>query len=154
MGEVENDNKLQENIDLYGLQVQHVLEDESGPAFSYSVGLFKTYGHAEIIMVGLKQKLAHLLINNMALDIKDGKVYKPQSFEAGILDDFDCYIIDVDKANYDAYVGQAQGYYQGDEFPLIQCIYPTVKGVFPWEEEWPDEIKNLQPILGTLNPNP
>jgi hypothetical protein len=62
----ESKSQLQENIDLHGLQVQHVLEDEIGPAFSYSVGLFKSYGHPEIIMVGLKQQLAHTLINNMA----------------------------------------------------------------------------------------
>ena len=143
-------NQLQENIDIYGLQVQHVLEDESGPGFSYSVGLFETYRHPEIIMLGLKQQLAHTLINDMANDIKEGKVFAPFTFAQDILDDFDCYIIEVDKVNYDSYVGQAQNYYGNDNFPLIQCIYPTVKGIYPWEDEWPEEIKDLQPILGPI----
>ena len=141
---------MQENINLYGLQVQHVLEDEAGPAFSYSVGLFKSYGHPEIIMVGLKQQLAHTLINNMAHDIKEGKVFAPLTFAEDILDDFDCFIVEVDKVNYDNYVGQAQNYYGNDDFPLIQCIYPTVKGIYPWEDEWPEGIKDLQPILGAI----
>jgi hypothetical protein len=142
---------LEDNIKQYGLQVQHVLEDETGPGFSYSVGLFKSYSHPEIIMVGLKQQLAHTLINNMAYDVKEGKIFAPLTFEPDILDDFNCYIIKVDKVNYSAYVGQAQNYYESDDFPLIQCIYPTVKGVYPWEDEWPEDIKDLQPILGPIN---
>lgn len=143
--------KLENDIKEYGLQVLHVLEDETGPGFSYSVGLYKNYSHPEIIMIGLKQQLAHTLINSMANDIKEGKVFVPLTFEANILNNFNCYIVEVDKANYDSYVGQAQQYYDGEEFPLVQCVYPTVKGIYPWEDEWPEEIKDLQPILGSIN---
>ncbi|MDB5128379.1 DUF4262 domain-containing protein [Mucilaginibacter sp.] len=151
MDKAKRDEKLEDDIRQYGLQVLHILEDESGPGFSYSIGLFKTYGHAEIIMVGLKQDLMHILINDMAEEIKKGKTYSPFEFEADILDDFDCYIIDVDKPYYYSYARQAQNYYGGDDFPLIQCIYPTVKGIYPWEDEWPENIKDLQPILGSIN---
>ncbi|SDF35705.1 protein of unknown function [Mucilaginibacter pineti] len=144
------DNKLQDDIKNFGLQVLYIMEDEQGPGFSYSIGLYESYGHPEIIMVGLKQDLMHTLINNMAYDIKDGKVFIPFKYEADILDDFECYFVEVEKSNYDAYVGQAQKYYKRDGFPLLQCIYPTVKGIYPWEDEWPESIKDLQPILGPL----
>ena len=151
MTSAELDKEVQDNIDKFGLNVRHVFSNDNLPPFSYSIGLFRSYGHPEIIMIGLKQELAHTLINNMAYDIKEGKTFAPFKFEADILDDFDCYFIDVDKSNYDEYVGGAQRYYDGDGFPLLQCIYPTVKGIYPWEDEWPEEIKNLQPILGPLN---
>jgi len=60
-------------------------------------------------------------------------------------------MIDVTKDNYKEYVGYGRWYYQGDNFPLLQCIYPTVKGIYPWEKEWPADIKTLQPILGDSN---
>ena len=151
MTRAEVDKGVQNNIDKFGLNVRHVLEEGDLPPFAYSIGLFKSYGHPEIIMIGLKQQLAHTLINNMAYDIKEGKAFAPFIFEPDILDDFKCYFIDVEKSNYDGYVGGAQRYYDGDGFPLLQCIYPTVKGIYPWEDEWPEEIKNLQPILGPLN---
>ena len=151
MTRTERDKKLENDINQYGLQVLYVMGDDTGPGFSYSIGLFKSYGHPEIIIIGLKQQLAHTLINNMAYEIKQGKTFSPQTFEADIIDGFNCYIINADKVHYDAYVGQAQNYYGDDDFPLIQCIYPTVKGIFPWENEWPEEIKDLQPILGTIN---
>jgi hypothetical protein len=148
--QAEIDRKLQDDIEEFGLQVMYVMEDDHGPDFSYSIGLFESYRHPEIIIVGLKQQLAHILINNMANDIKEGKVYVPLSYEADILDNFNCYIIEVEKLNYDNYVGQAQRYYEGDGFPLLQCIYPTVKGIYPWEDKWPESIKNLQAILGPI----
>jgi Domain of unknown function (DUF4262) len=144
------DEKLANDIEKYGLQVLHVFADETGPGFSYSIGLFETYNHPEILIIGLKQELLHRLINNMAEDIKNGKTYIPLNFYPDILDGFLCYIVKVDADYYDAYVGQAQRYYQEVDFPLIQCIYPTVKGIYPWEKDWPEEIKDLEPILGEV----
>jgi hypothetical protein len=140
----------QDYIDEFGLTIMHVLGDDEGSQFSYSIGLFKTYEHPEIIIIGLKQNLAHTLINNMAHDIKGGKVFTPLKYDADIIDGFRCYFIEVEKSNYNNYVGQATQYYNGDGFPLLQCIYPTVKGIYPWEDEWPESIKDLQPILWPL----
>lgn len=152
MTSIEFYKKIDSDIDQFGLQVLHVLGDETGPAFSYSIGLYKSYGHAEIIMIGLKQELMHTLINNMAHEIKSGKIYSANNFESDILHDFDCYIVNVDKSNYD-YLNQARVYYGHDDFPVIQCIYPTVKGIYPWENKWPESIKNLQPVLGPISVN-
>ena len=150
----EIDQDVQDNIDKFGLTVRYVFSTTGDlPSFSYSIGLFKSYGHPEIIMIGLKEQLGHTLINNMAFDIKKGGIFTPFIYQPDILDDFNCYFIEVAKGNYDEYVGGCQRYYAGDEFPLLQCIYPTVKGIYPWEDEWPEDIKNLQPILGPLNYN-
>jgi hypothetical protein len=35
-------------------------------------------------------------------------------------------------------------------FLINQCVYPTVKGVYPWQDEWPKGIRDLQPILGAI----
>jgi hypothetical protein len=144
------DLQLLSNIEKHGLGVQHVFGDETGSQFSYSIGLYQTYNHPEIIIIGLRQELSHILINNMANDIKNGMVYTPLNYYPNILDDFNCYFVNVSPSRYDDYVGQAQRHYGGDNFALLQCIYPTVKGVFPWEEEWPESIKDLQPILGEI----
>ena len=141
---------LLDNIDKYGLTVRYVFDNKEDFHFSYSIGLYKTYQHPEIIMIGLKQELAHVVINNLAADIKNGKRHDANSWSPDVLDGFECYFIEVDKSNYDAYVGGDLWLYGGDNFPLLQCIYPTVNGVYPWEEAWPENIKNLQPILGDL----
>jgi hypothetical protein len=126
------------------------MEDEAGPGFGYSIGLYKTFGYPEILIVGLNLDLIHQLINDIGELVRSDKRPSIHQFNSDILDNFSCYFTTVDVEHYEEYVQQAINYYRGEEFPLVQCIYPTVKGVFPWEKEWPEDIKALQPILGPI----
>src|SRR4051812_67732 len=51
------------DIDKYGCHVIHVMEEGELPPFAYSVGIEKTSQAAELIVIGLKQPLAHSIIN-------------------------------------------------------------------------------------------
>lgn len=141
--------KVSEDIKEYGWHVIKVLEDESGPGFGYSIGLFETFRHPEVAIIGLTPELTHDLINIIGELVRENKPLISSTFRSEILDNFDCYIIDVDENYYDEYFGQAINYYGNKQFPVMQCIYPTVKGIYPWQSEWPVEIKDIQPILGT-----
>ncbi len=147
-----SDQKLLTDITEFGWHVVKVMEEGENPRFAYSVGLYDSFGHPEIIMVGLKFDLLHLLINNIGEEIRNGKQYTPGKFYAEILDDFNCLMLKMEKKYYSDYMGYANWYYkrQNKDFPVLQCIYPTVKGIYPWEKDWPNEIKNLQPILGNI----
>jgi hypothetical protein len=147
----DGDKKLLSDIEKYGLHVVYVLGDEEGPGFGFSIGLYKNYNHPEIIVVGLKQQITHIIINNIAEDIKGGKLYEPFSWSKDVLENYDCLFIKADKSYYKEYVGYGIWYYDGDDFPLLQCIYPTIKGIYPWQDAWPENIKNSQPILGPIN---
>jgi hypothetical protein len=95
--------KLIDDIREFRWHVLKVLGDDSGPGFAYSVGLFKTFNHPEIIIIGLKLDLAHILINNIGEDIKKGKQYHSGQLYTDILDDFKCLMLDVSKENYKEY---------------------------------------------------
>ena len=146
----DTDRKVLSDISQYGLHIVHIIGEEELPPFSFSIGLFENYSHPEIIIIGLVQELTHSLINDIAHDIKKGKKFEALNYYPDILEGFDCYFIEVDIANYREYLGYANWYYNGDSFPAVQCIYPTTKGIYPWQEEWPDNIKGLQPILGKI----
>jgi len=143
--------KTLENIEKFGLSVQYVFDNKENFQFSYSIGLYQTYQHPEIIMIGLGQDLMHHVINNLAEDIRNGKRYDAYSWSPDVLDGFECYFIEVDKANYDEYVLGDIRLYGGNNFPLLQCVYPTTNGIYPWEDTWPDDYKKLQPLLGPIN---
>jgi hypothetical protein len=143
----ESEQKALDDIREFGLHVIGVAEDEAGPGFAYSIGLFENYAHPEIIIIGLRQELAHILINNIAFDIKEGKTFTPGEFHQGVLDNFLCYFGEVPLERCRDYVGWAQWFYGGDGFPLVQCIYPDTKGVFPWEPEFPEDLKQNCELL-------
>ena len=136
------------NIKNHGLHVIKVLEDENNPPFGYSIGLFETYRHPEILIIGLKLDFIHSLINTIADEIKEGTAFENGKYYSEILDDFNCYFTTVENSHYEEYVQQAINFYKGSDFPLLQCIYPTVKNIYPWQMEWPADITHLQPVLG------
>lgn len=144
-------NKLNEDINKFGWHVCKVFGEGINTEFAYSVGLYQTFNHPEIIFIGLKLDLAHILINNIGEDIKTGKKFESGKLYDDILDNFQCAMVDVSTKHYNEYVGQAQNFYKGDGFPLFQCIYPTIKGIYPWEKNWPKDLQNIQPILGDIN---
>lgn len=127
------------DVKKHGLQIIHVFGNEDHPHFSYTVGLFESYLHPEIIIIGLKRELAQVLLNNMAYDIKNGKNYTVGEFHEGVIDDFLCYFGEVPKSKYKESVGWAIWFYEGCDFPLIQCVYPTVSGKFAWEKDFPED---------------
>lgn len=143
----EHEQKAIDDINTHGLHVVAVAEDDEGPGFAYSIGLFENYAHPEIIIVGLKTDLAHLLLNNMAFDIKEGKTMTAGEFHEGVLDDFLCYFGEVPQKHFRDYVGWARWFYEGDNFPLLQCVYPTVTGIYPWEKSFPEDTRWLCPLL-------
>ena len=142
--------KIIDDIKNYGWHVIKVLEDNSGPGFVYSIGFFETFNHPEIIIIGLNLDLSHNIINDIGDDIKRGTMFNPDKFYPNLIEGFECYFTQVDKGFYEEYVGQAQWYYEEKQFPLLQCIYPTTKGIYPWAPNWSENIKLLQPILGRI----
>jgi hypothetical protein len=143
-------SKLIADIGNYGWHVIKVMGDEQGAGFGYSVGLYHSCQHPEILIVGLKHELIHSIINNIGEAVKSGEQYCSGQYYPGLIGGFDCYFVEVEKCHYPEYVGQALQFYNGIPFPLLQCIYPTVKGIYPWQPEWPEEIKGLQPVLGEV----
>lgn len=142
--------KLIQDINEFGLHVIHVLEDETGPGFSYSVGLYHTLKQPEVIIIGLNRELCHSIINEIDERVKKGENFKSGEYYSGLIEGFDCYFVDVNKKYLEEYVGQALWFYEDSDFPLLQCIYPTTTGIYPWQTDWPESLKNLQPVLGEI----
>lgn len=142
-----SDKKLLDDVEKYGWHVVKVVGDETGPGFGYSIGLFKTYGHPEVIVIGLNLDLIHSIINGIGEDLREEKIYQAGRFYSDLIEGYDCYFATVDVKYYHDYVGYARWFYKGNNFQLLQCIYPTKKNVYPWQDDWPEEISNLQPVL-------
>ena len=59
-------------IETYGYTCIAVGADEDTPSFTYSVGMQKTYGEPDIVIVGLEPRLAMSLIEEFAAKLKKG----------------------------------------------------------------------------------
>ena len=134
------------DIEKYGCHVINVLADGDLPPFCYSVGIQKSCGAPELIVIGLKAELAHFMINEYNNRVKDGGPLQIGKYYSGFIEGFDCLLQSVDKKHYGEYFGWDTWLYEGLNYSAVQLIYPTKSGVWPWQPEAAD-IKKWQPIL-------
>jgi len=141
------EKKALADIEKYGCHVIHVLEDEEGPPFSYSVGVQKTSGAPEVIVIGLKQHVAHFLVNEYNRRIRAGERFDAGARYEGFLEGFRVQFEVVTPDHFDDYVGWDKWLYGGRNFQVLQMIYPTTDGIWPWEATASEAFRQRQPIL-------
>ncbi len=133
--------QINANIEKSGCHIIQVMADENNPEFSYTIGLYQRFNHPEVIIIGLKNTLSAILLNNMAYEIERGRNFVNGEYHEGILDDFVCYFGEVPKSEYKDHVGWAMWFYGYEDFPLMQCVPPTVEGKFPWDKDFPEDAE-------------
>jgi hypothetical protein len=135
------------DIEKYGCHVIHVLEDNEGPPFSYSVGVQKTSGAPEVMVIGLKQPIAHFIVNEYNSRVRAGEKFEPGCRYEGFLEGFKVQFEVVTSDHFDEYLGWNKWLYRGKSFEVLQIIYPTTDGVWPWEPAASQWFRERQPIL-------
>lgn len=142
------EQKLLADIEAVGWHVIIVPEDEVGPGFAYSIGLFKSYGEAEVIVFGLPNDRMHALVNLVGEDAKNGRRWNPGESGDGFIDGYVCRFECFPKDAYRDFLGYARWFYRGDEFPAVQLVWPDRTGHFPPDAACEAAIRNLQPFAG------
>jgi hypothetical protein len=139
------ERRVLHDVSSSGCHVIKVMEDDSGPGFAYSVGLFHNFDHPEILIVGLDLTMMHGIINNLMDEIRNGTRFQPRRRTADILERFDCEFREVAVSYYRELLGCATWFYRGTDFPAFQCVWPDMQGHFPWEPKFNAKLRTRQP---------
>ena len=144
----DNIKVINENIENYGCHLTLVEADNYLPAFVYSIGLFKKFGHPEIICFGLNNNVAASIINHACGLIEGGETLTTGKPYRGFLEGFPIQFIQVDKEYYHNYVGYAGWFYNKTfNFPLLQLVWTDKQNNFPWDKDFNPNWKFKQPLL-------
>lgn len=135
------------NIEKFGLQVIMVNATDYSPSFAYSIGLYKTYQHPEIICFGLPNDLVHAIINDVADLVKKGEKIEPSKNYDNIFKNSRAEFLEVDERNIDDYFAAAINFYETIKFPALQLVWTDRNNKFPWEENFEDKFLHDQPLL-------
>lgn len=141
------DQEILENIARFGCSVIHIPAEDDLPPFSFSVGLTKTTAAPELIVIGLRQELAHVIINDYQERLRSGEIFRAGERYAGFLEGFDVMLARVAESFYDEYLGYNLRFYDGANFEALQLIYPNTQGIWPWEHEADAWFRARQPLL-------
>lgn len=144
----ESERKAIADIREYGVHILHVFDAEGNhPEFSYTVGLWHTHHHPEVLIVGLKEDLRHKLLNNLNFDIGRGERFIDGLSSRDVLEGYTCYFQKLPQERFREYLGWNRWFYEGDEFPAVQMLWPNVDGVYPWDEMASEYLRRTQPVL-------
>lgn len=142
-----DNDQTKSNIEKYGLTVIILEATEYLPAFAYSIGLWKTFNHPEIICLGLTTKNLHALINDVAELVKQGQIIKSNKIYDNFFNNSDTQFVKVDKSYLTHYFGSAINYYNPEQFPALQFVWTDRKNKYPWDIDFEEEFKYRQPLL-------
>ena len=151
----EADKKLLADVERYGwhcLHIRGLVGESTLPYWSFSIGLFQTWQHPELVVFGLEQEQAHAVLGHLVDRIKTGERFSSGQDYSDILDGYLCRFIVVDPRWYSDFFGYAQWFYEtADGFPALQLLLPDKEGRYPWDDGYAI-TKGMQPILSEAAP--
>ena len=149
----ENDRRIAANIAEFGCHVVSVFSpDEKDPSYSYSIGIQATSGAPEAIVFGVEPDLGHFMINEYNRQIQEGAKFQRGVRYAGFLEGFNIYVEPAEPGAVSEYTLGCTRYYKGTTYFVVQLIYPSTSGVWPWHKAAPKWFKSSQPLLGRKHP--
>jgi len=143
----ETDARTVSNVETYGCQCVHVRPTCTNRAdfgFSYTIGIFDTCGRPEVITVGLSVETAGYLLNESARRLRDG-IDLTAGRHRDIVGEVECEFRPVDPGWVKHVMNWAVWYYGGDDFPVLQAVYPDLENRFPGEPGFDKDFE--QPLL-------
>ncbi|OAI48434.1 hypothetical protein AYO44_06885 [Planctomycetaceae bacterium SCGC AG-212-F19] len=143
----DRDRKLLADVQRHGWHVLGVESDDEGPGFAYSIGLFHTFRHPEIIVFGLAVKVMHPIINAIGELVRKGSQFEHLDEAGDVLGGYNVCFRTVERMHYREYLGYARWFYQGDDFPVLQCVWPDKQHRYPWHPEFNENLASRQPLL-------
>ena len=148
VAENDSERKALSDIQKHGYHVLHVFDEQDElPPFTYSVGISANFGAPEIVIVGLPSDIAHPLVNTYCERIRVGEVFTPKTTYPDFLTGLGIQFVSASKTNYDEYFGWCQWFYEGDDFSVLQLVWPSKTKRWPWEGEAAEAYKQRQPLL-------
>jgi hypothetical protein len=141
------ERKALADIERYGCHVIHVMAEDELPPFSYSVGIQRSSGAPELIVIGLKQPLAHFIVNEYNDRVRAGERFTPRQRVSGFIEGFECEVRAVHPSRHADYMGWDIWLYGRGRFDALQLVYPTTSGVWPWDAEADEWLRVWQPLL-------
>lgn len=141
--------RILDTIAKHGVMLQGVFphpdEEEPSPEFVYTIGLTIYKEHPEIITFGLPFEVASVVLNDMARQVREGRVYHAGEVLDDVFVDLDAMLIQVADPTT-PHLTQAYNLWE-DDLTALQLVSPDSQGRYPWEEGY-DIDPRVQPLLG------
>lgn len=131
----------------HGWYSADVAEDEIGPGFRYTTGMWLTLGVPELILFSLPSDISHVIFWDFYRDMQKGQRYEEALPTSDIFGRGQACLMPVDKQHYAEHLGWSHWFYGNDDFPCQQLVWADRNGLFPWDDGVAPAVAANQPDL-------
>ncbi|RFS21335.1 DUF4262 domain-containing protein [Chitinophaga silvatica] len=139
--------EIQRKIDKYGCFIVLIEADDYLPAFAYTIGLYQKFNHPELIAFGLSTDQLGDLLNIGCAKITNGSSLTPGILYDNFIQNYKVQFLEVHKTYYSDYMGVTNLFYDTENYPSLQLVWPDKQSRFPWEIGFNPDWKFKQPLL-------
>jgi hypothetical protein len=144
----DSDHKLISDISEFGWHVCHILADEEHghPGYSFTVGLYYTFGHSEFLIMGLSHQASHQVFNTAVNAISNGSIFHTRDTTDTLFESYSCRFSEIKVERHKEYMGYAIWFYRSlkKPFPALQILWPDKSGKFSGEDGYDSRFDRLQ----------
>ncbi|MBP8183025.1 MAG: hypothetical protein A3G29_09340 [Burkholderiales bacterium RIFCSPLOWO2_12_FULL_64_99] len=144
---VEEGEQVLENIATYGWHCVHIPQMGHQLAFTYTIGLYHSYKHPELLVYGANAKAACAMIKYVGTAARDDEALDLDQPTDKLMDGHSCVFVEVPYLNLPQRIEHGLWFYEGVSFPLRQIVFTSNQGLFPWHPESSVRFRASQPLL-------
>lgn len=140
------------DIAEHGVHIVHVPASDGAPEYAYTLGLWHTYQHPEVLVLGLAPEVASDLLEGLTDEIDAGRAFAAGAKCEGLVAHYPVWFGVVTAAQVQQWLPRVGWIYDGAEVACVQLVYPDKQGRWPWQDDVRDGFRALQPVLERQNP--
>lgn len=150
------ERKIIANVRDHGCHITSVAsedDEEWEPPFSYSTGFLETVRQPEVIVLGLPGALCGAMVNDLLRMCREGLALADGAEIEGLLQGHRVIARMIDPSRIvREYFNSAIWYEERRTGRALDCavqlVWPgAVDGLFPWDEDCSQDVRDLQPAL-------
>lgn len=141
------DEELRADVEQHQWVVLKVTPDKAAE-YGYSVGLTRSFGHPELVVVGLDDETIQELVNEIGEAVANGAAFADGMTSGDFLEGYDVTFRALPPALRSTHFAWADRFYGDSEFAVLQVVYPDRKGRWPWDAAAAADFRKGQPLLG------
>jgi hypothetical protein len=133
-------------IARYGWSITMVPEDEEGPGFAYTVGLWQGFGHPELLVQGLPLEVMFAVLNIAGERIRSGERLSAGYIDRDLLEEAACGYRAIAASKHGEYMGAAIRHYGHGDFEALQLIWPDQQFRLPDDDACDEQVRLVQEL--------
>jgi Domain of unknown function (DUF4262) len=148
--------KIEWMIETEGYALEVVPPDaENDPpqaGYSYTINFPDHVGFPDVVVFGLIPVAARGLLGLVRDMLAAGTEIPIGAELVGLLDnELRCRFAAVNLVEWAPLFATAQAWYRGDEFDVVQLVYPDRNGFLPYEAGFDQRLRFAQPVIGSVS---